>query len=136
METWKDIPFNQDYQISNEGRVKSKRRKIHQKNGHPMTFPEVILEPVESDGGYLYVTLCDKKTHRAYKIHRLVALTFLPNDNSKRNIVHHIDHNRKNNYFENLQWVTQKENVSFNRKSLERQERDWHGRFCKSDNHA
>jgi len=43
-------------------------------------------------------------------IHRLVAQTFIPNPNNK-SIVHHKDGNKLNNYVDNLEWVTQSENI-------------------------
>lgn len=43
-------------------------------------------------------------------MHRLVASVFVPNPD-KKPIVNHIDTNRINNYYLNLEWVTNLENV-------------------------
>lgn len=49
-------------------------------------------------------------TQFPYLIHRLVAKTFCSNPLNK-NIVNHIDCNTTNNYYRNLEWCTQKENM-------------------------
>jgi len=49
-------------------------------------------------------------TRKHYRIHRLIALTFLPNpDNLPQ--VNHIDGNRYNNQLSNLEWCTQEDNI-------------------------
>lgn len=60
--------------------------------------------------GYQRVGLCNKylKTH---KVHRLVAINFIPNPDNKPQ-VNHKDGNKKNNKVENLEWVTNAENSS------------------------
>jgi hypothetical protein len=45
-----------------------------------------------------------------YKIHRLVAITYLDNPNNLPQI-NHIDNNRMNNHYSNLQWTTQQLNI-------------------------
>ena len=42
--------------------------------------------------------------------HRVVMLTFQPNDNSDTLVVNHKDRNKKNNHIDNLEWVTPKQN--------------------------
>ena len=65
--------------------------------------------------GYETISFRKKGKHITYSIHRLVALTFLPNPNEYE-VVHHKNDNKLDNHVENLEWVTQKENVKRNKK--------------------
>ena len=84
------------YSITNDGRVYS-------------YFSNKYLKPVFDKDGYATVNLSRDNVVRKYKIHRLVAETFVDNPNNKQE-VNHKDFNRSNNWFENLEWVTQEEN--------------------------
>ena len=68
-----------------------------------------------NSGGYAQVHLrigIKNKNGKFETVHRLVAKAFCENpDPEQKYIVDHIDHNRKNNYYKNLRWVTPKENV-------------------------
>lgn len=59
--------------------------------------------------GYYGVILKNCGFKKNYKIHRLVADHFVLNPLSKPH-VHHRDHNKLNNHFSNLEWVTPQEN--------------------------
>ena len=106
MEIFKDIPgYEGRYQITSWGRVYSidKDRYIKQE---------------ATKKGYLRVDLfdaCGKRKH--YKVHRLVAKAFVPNPDSKPQ-VNHIDGNKSNNSFTNLEWVTDEENKTHQMKML------------------
>jgi hypothetical protein len=63
--------------------------------------------------GYLEVVLYAKNGKRKKeKVHRLVALAFLDNPENKPQ-VNHKDENPANNYLDNLEWVTAKENINY-----------------------
>lgn len=74
-----------------------------------MTIHERILKPKTNNQGYLYVSLCYNEIIKDYLVHRLIAITFLPNPENKET-VNHIDGNPKNNKLENLEWATQSKN--------------------------
>lgn len=84
------------YSITNDGRVYS-------------YFSGRYLNKGFDKDGYALVTLSRDNYKRTYRVHRLVAETFIENPDNKPE-VNHKDFNVKNNWFENLEWVTQKEN--------------------------
>ena len=60
---------------------------------------------------YLKVTLCKNGVRKDENIHRLIALTFIPNPENKP-CIDHIDRDKHNNHKDNLRWVTNAENSS------------------------
>lgn len=49
--------------------------------------------------------------NKSMLVHRLVAEYFVKKETPKHSIVAHLDYNKTNNHFRNLQWMTQKENT-------------------------
>jgi len=84
------------YLIYPDGGVWSRKRKIFMKHQN-------------TRGGYLHVTLCHHGKKKFYKIHRLVALHYIPNPEGKPQ-VDHINRIRNDNRVENLRWATHSEN--------------------------
>lgn len=60
--------------------------------------------------GYLVVELWSNNVGKKFSIHRLVAMTFIPNPENKPQ-VNHKDSDRRNNHIDNLEWATNLENV-------------------------
>ena len=109
-EIWKDIPDTDGYyQVSNLGRVKGLKRVIEDCNGRvSRVAPEYLCKPQISEG-YYHVNIEYRCKRISTSIHRLVALSFLPNlDNLPE--VNHIDGNKLNNVYTNLEWCTRSEN--------------------------
>lgn len=100
MEEWRNIEGYDDYQVSNYGRIKSL-----------LYGKERILKPVKN-GGYLRVGLTKNGERKWFRIHRIVAQTFLSNPYNLPQ-VNHKDENPSNNHVENLEWVSAKYNINY-----------------------
>lgn len=103
-EIWKTIEKYPDYMVSNFGRVKRK--------GNANLRKEKILKTSKNSGGYLKVVLSKKGHTKTFFVHRLVALSFLPNPNNYPQI-NHKDENKENNRIDNLEWCTSKYNSNY-----------------------
>lgn len=94
-EEWQVIQDFPNYSVSNLGNVKNnKTNKVLKLN---------------LKGGYYQVSLINKNCKKGFKVHRLVALAFIPNPENKSD-VNHEDKNKINNNVSNLTWMTRKEN--------------------------
>jgi hypothetical protein len=71
---------------------------------------EKILNIWVNDKGYSQVTLCKNGKPKHFKLHRLVALMFIPNPKNKPE-VNHDDGNKENCCVTNLYWATKSENI-------------------------
>lgn len=93
------IPNFKNYLINRKGDIFSlKRRKI--------------LKARKGKFGYLYIGITNDNGNRKFiKIHRAVALTFIPQTDGKP-FINHKDGNKLNNDVSNLEWCTAKENVA------------------------
>lgn len=107
-EEWRDIAgYEGLYQISNLGNVKS---LIRWKGTHYLPT-EKSLQKTKTTTGYWKVELTKDKVKKSLRVHRLVAIAFIPNNEGKPH-VNHRDGNPLNNNVDNLEWCTQKENVA------------------------
>ena len=107
MEEWKAIKgYEGLYEVSNLGRVKS----ISYTNQYG-TFDRVVILKGWICEGYPCVQLTRNNEKKTFKIHRLVAETFISNPDNLPE-VDHINTIRDDNRVENLRWVTHKENMN------------------------
>lgn len=86
-----------NYWIYNNGQVWSNTSKI-------------FLKPFTNPCGYLLVDLHHNKKSKYFQIHRLVAMYFIPNPDNLP-IVNHIDGDKTNCDYKNLEWCTAKDNT-------------------------
>lgn len=99
IEKWKPIKYYPKYQVSNLGRIYSlKTNKILKTN-------------IDKDG-YERVTVCIGNKPITLFVHRLVAQAFLENPNNLPT-VNHKDENKLNNNANNLEYMSNKDNVRY-----------------------
>lgn len=112
-EIWRDIPGYQGrYQVSNLGRIKSLDMSVGTKGGKNAVRKGRILIPVVNKDGYHIVSLCDGNNKKSTRVHRIVAIVFVPNPVGY-NIVNHKDRNPANNAASNLEWCDTAYNVTY-----------------------
>ena len=74
-------------------------------------YSNKILKPDKQKTGYLQVTLYENGKPIRYKVHRLVGILFLNcPENYNELQINHIDGNKENNHYSNLEWCTSYEN--------------------------
>ena len=103
MKTIKDFP---NYEITNDGKVWSKPRKAL---NSCRNLKGRWLVPSLNNWDYLLVGLYNETGKSTKYVHRLVAETYIPNPDNKPE-VNHLDFDKSNNHFSNLEWVSETEN--------------------------
>lgn len=121
-EVWKDVVgYEGLYEVSNMGRVRSVKRIVNSTNPRQTwkTINERILKPAPYGhtpkcGGvrHLGVALHRNGKQKTEKVHRLVAMAFIPNPNNYP-IINHKDENPHNNRADNLEWCDHKYNSNY-----------------------
>ncbi len=99
--------------VSNRGDVLQLRRPV-KTNWESFRYGELGFVPRKILNqylvkGYLKVSIWYRGKRTVVSVHRLVAIAFIPNPKRKPQI-NHIDGNRFNNSWSNLEWATGREN--------------------------
>lgn len=101
-EVWRDVKgFEGHWQVSTIGRVQRRTG-----TGWEINMPALVIR-----NRYAYVTLQSPDNYRQTSVHRLVAETFLPNNDESKSQVNHKDGNTAHNSVDNLEWVSPCENI-------------------------
>lgn len=112
MSNWKDIPgYEGHYQASHDGFIRSVTKRVKQHSGSTQLKTGKILSPAIDRLGYVKVALSRENKLRAFTVHRLVALTHLPNPNGYKEL-NHKDGNKRNNHIDNLEWCNRTHNIT------------------------
>lgn len=96
------INTNGYYKIDSNGNILSVRKNKILKN----SFDKL---------GYAIINTNINGKKQQHYVHRLIAIHFIPNLLNKPN-VHHKNHNKSDYRIENLEWVTQSENILYDYK--------------------
>lgn len=100
-EIWKQISKFPEYHVSNHGRIKSFKKKDK---------PIVMKKCVHYKGYEVVYLYREKGKDTKCFVHRLVAETFIINENNHP-IVNHKDLKKNNNHISNLEWVDESGNM-------------------------
>ena len=106
---WQDIiGYEGLYKINKYGEIKSLERKVKSSNGYRKK-KSMILKQTDNHRGYKTVCLCKKGRCKQFFVHRLVAINFI-REPLEKEVVNHIDGDKLNNHYMNLEWCYQKDN--------------------------
>lgn len=119
-EIWKNIKgYEGIYQVSNYGNIKSLDRKTFDRvRKQVKKLKGRKLKTALDNRGYQCVVLTKNGTQKTFRVHNLVALAFCKGY-QKGLVVNHKDENKENNFYINLEWCTQKENVWYSKAKKE-----------------
>jgi hypothetical protein len=111
-EIWKDIEgYEGLYQVSNMGRVKTLPRSTSAARWN-VGSEGMILKGGKDVWGYTHVQFYKRGHKRTiFKVHRLVAMYFIPNPDNLPEVNHKFG-NKLDNRASELEWITPKGNVN------------------------
>lgn len=99
MEHWKNVEgYDGLYQVSNLGRIKTKKG--------------LIRKQTLNKNGYLYVNLCKNGKIKNIPVHRLVAIAFVEHYENGLT-VNHKNEKKTDNRADNLEWITLRDNLNY-----------------------
>jgi hypothetical protein len=114
MRQWQSIPHFSDYEVSDDGFIRSIERIKVFKNGRKMRFESKNkqLRRHPSNGFLMTDLINDKGIRKTVYPHKIVATVFLKNDKPrKKKVVIHIDNDLENNHVSNLKWCSFSESI-------------------------
>ena len=108
-EMWKLHPTLNHLLVSNLGRVKTEDRMVKSGNGFRIQKSQILSQSDDKDG-YQLISFNGGNGRKTYKVHRLVAETFIENPLNLPE-VNHIDGNKRKKHVSNLEFCSREQNV-------------------------
>lgn len=111
---WKTIPGFTDYEVSDEGKIRSRDRLKAYKSGRKMNLSgkEKLLRKHPANGFLMTDLIDDRGKRRTVYPHKMVAIVYIQNDKPrKKKVVMHLDGNTENNAVVNLRWASVSESI-------------------------
>lgn len=123
VEIWKEINIENfsKYEISTFGRIRNKNNPNH-----------IMKQRLNASGYWIISLYNDNAKAKTFSVHRLVALTFIPNPNNLPQ-VNHKDESPLNPRMDNLEWCTPKYNSNYGN-IKEKQRKAKEGMYFGEDN--
>lgn len=98
------LGFDKDYRVTENGDIIS---MVYRRSGKPKK-----LAPQRNVHGYAIIKLMKGGKDITYRVHRLVAMAFVPNP-EKLPCINHKDENKLNNNPNNLEWCDNRYNNNY-----------------------
>lgn len=109
---WKTYPDYPFIEVNQFGIVRTKDRIVIRKDGKKYHVKGYVLKQYKNSRGYTYITFGVNNKTVTLRVHRLVAICFIPNPENLPE-VNHIDCNRANNNVDNLEWCSHEYNMTY-----------------------
>lgn len=103
IEIWKPLPINNLYEVSTDGNIrnsKNLKQKVFDLDKLKLTKTRIRINNIVNENG-------DK---RGFYLHRLIAMTFIPNPDNLDE-VNHKNGDPYDNRLENLEWISRADNM-------------------------
>jgi len=120
-EVWKPIPgYEGWYEISSWGNVRSLDRYVNHCSGVKL-LRKAKNRKLNLRWHYYKILLSKDDKHKVFNVHELVLLVYHGLKREKGQVINHIDLDKLNNYYKNLELVNIRENTSHYYKSTKKE---------------
>jgi len=110
-EVWKSIDgYEGYYEVSCFGNIRGVDRIVKYKDGGDRLYKGKDLKLEITKDNYKRVVLMKYGNKKRFMVHRIIAEAFIENIERKP-FINHIDGNKSNNIYTNLEWCTASENM-------------------------
>ena len=115
-EIWKKIPYSDEYEASNLGRVRHLYINRYDINTGKINkiFKITYLKLQKRSGYYCFRIYENHTKFKTYNLHRVIAETFIENPNNYP-CVNHKNEDKLDNRVENLEWCTYSYNIIYSK---------------------